>query len=190
LIKNMRMPREGDKRYNLPALQKLADVLGLEFYFGPPRQTGPVETVVLNNEAWAAVPRLDVRLSAGPGAVNEDAPEIDKLAFRRDWLDRMGLRPDRAVLVRVRGDSMEPDLHDGDLALVDTARTLPRPRGVYALTDIGGETLVKHVDALPGQGLILRSVNPDWPAIPRLGEDAARVVIHGQVVWSGHVWER
>ncbi|MDF2232205.1 S24 family peptidase [Albimonas sp. CAU 1670] len=37
LIKNMRLPRSGEKRYNLPALQKLAAVLGLEFYFGPPR---------------------------------------------------------------------------------------------------------------------------------------------------------
>ena len=42
LIKNMRMPREGEKRYNLPALKKLADVLGLEFYFGPPRETDPL----------------------------------------------------------------------------------------------------------------------------------------------------
>lgn len=61
LIKNMRLPRSGEKRYNLPALQKLAGVLGLEFYFGPPRverlsKTGarPPQQRVANDEERAA----------------------------------------------------------------------------------------------------------------------------------------
>ena len=38
LIKNFRAPKTGEKRYNLTALAKLANVLDLELYFGPKRE--------------------------------------------------------------------------------------------------------------------------------------------------------
>ena len=187
LIKNLRMPREGEKRYNLPSLMKLAEVLDLEFYFGPPRSTGPVETVILGNEDFAPIPRLDARVSAGPGAENGDVQVIEKLAFRRDWLDRMGVDPAQAVLVQVSGDSMTPGLHDGDLALIDRRRNKVRNGHVYALTDTDGSTRVKRIDLLP-EGLILRSDAPSYQSEFRRSDDADRIQIIGQVVWSGHAW--
>jgi len=189
LVKNMRSARSDDKRYSFQALERLADVLGLECYFGPPRATGPVETVILGNEDFTAVPRYDARLSAGPGADNGDAQVVEKLAFRRDWLARIGVAPSAAVLVPVSGDSMAPTLHDGDLALIDTNRKAVRTGQVYALTDLDGSTRVKRLDRLP-TGLILRSDAPTHPAEFRPIPDAARVAIIGQVVWSGHTWRQ
>lgn len=49
---------------------------------------------------------------------------VDSLAFKRSYFDTLGFPPDRGRLVRVRGDSMEPELSDGDLVLVDTGDTL------------------------------------------------------------------
>ena len=167
--------------------QQICEALGLEFYIGPPRSTGPVETVVLGNEDFAPIPRLDARVSAGPGAENGDVQVIEKLAFRRDWLDRMGVDPAQAVLVQVSGDSMTPGLHDGDLALIDRRRNKVRNGHVYALTDTDGSTRVKRIDLLPN-GLILRSDAPSYPAEFRPCDDANRLRIIGQVVWSGHTW--
>ena len=188
LIKNMKASKADGKRYSVETLQKLAEVLDLEFYFGPPRSTGPVETVVLGNEDFAPIPRLDARVSAGPGSDNGDVLVIEKLAFRRDWLDRMGVDPAQAVLVQVSGDSMTPGLHDGDLALIDRRRNKVRNGNVYALTDTDGSTRVKRIDVLPN-GLILRSDAPLYPTEFRPCDDANRLHIIGQVVWSGHSWE-
>lgn len=169
--------------------KEICEAIGLEFYVGPPRPTGPVETVILGNEDFTAVPRYDARLSAGPGADNGDAQVVEKLAFRRDWLARIGVAPSAAVLVPVSGDSMAPTLHDGDLALIDTNRKAVRTGQVYALTDLDGSTRVKRLDRLP-TGLILRSDAPTHPAEFRPIPDAARVAIIGQVVWSGHTWRQ
>lgn len=170
--------------------REICAALGLEFYIGPPRDTAPVEQVVLDTDDYIPVPRLDVRLSAGPGAHNGPPDELDRIAFRRDWLSRLGVRPQDAVLVGISGDSMAPGLRDGDIALIDRGRQKVRPGHVYAFTDADGSTRVKRLDIVPDHGYILRSDAPDFPAETRFGLDAKALRIEGQVVWSGHVWER
>lgn len=170
-------------------LKALADALGLELYFGPRRASDEPRAVPLAAEDFVPVDRLDLALSAGAGAQPDAGPPGAALAFRRDWLARIGLAPGDGVVVSVRGDSMLPTLHDGDLVLIDRRRILPRPGRAYALTDIDDLLKVKRVDADPGAGvLLIRSDNPAEPALLRTGPDAARVIIHGEVVWSGHSW--
>lgn len=171
----------------LSRVEEICRALDLDFYIGPKRETGPVQHTLINGDDFAAIPRLDAVLSAGNGSENGHPQVIETLAFRRDWLQRIGISPTGAVLVSVKGDSMAPQLQDGDLALIDTSRTRVKSGLVYALTD-QGQTRVKRVDVLPDKGLILRSDNPAYPVEPRLGEEANRVQIVGQVVWSGHVW--
>ncbi|RUS64910.1 helix-turn-helix transcriptional regulator [Pseudorhodobacter sp. E13] len=173
---------------NFDRASQLCAALGLELYVGPPRESGPVEQLLLEGTDFAPVHRLDVCLSAGPGAENGDHAVVETMAFRRDWLAKMNIAPSAAVLVRVAGDSMQPGLHDGDMALVDTAQKTIRSGQIYAVTDIDARTLVKRVDTLGGEGLLLRSDNPEFAPIIRLGDEANNVTIHGRVVWSGHVW--
>ncbi len=160
----------------------------MELYVGPHRELGPVEQLLIDGADFAPVHRLNVNLSAGSGAENGDFGVVETLAFRRDWLRKIGVSPAAAVLVKVLGESMQPSLQDGDLALVDTTQRMPRSGDVYAVTDIDAQTLVKRVDSLGSEGLLLRSDNPDFAPLIRLGDDASRVVIHGRVMWSGHVW--
>lgn len=173
---------------NFDRVSQLCAALDLELYVGPKRDVGPVEQVLLEGTDFAPVHRLNARLSAGHGAQNGEPAIIETLAFRRDWLAKMNVDPAAAVLVKVIGNSMQPGLHDGDLALVDTTQRPIRSGHVYAFTDIDAQTLVKRIDTLDGEGLLLRSDNPDFPPLARLGEDANRVIVHGRVVWSGHVW--
>ena len=188
LIKNLRHRRAEKRDHPIENLQKLAKVLDLELYFGPPRETGPIYNVSLDGADYAAIPRIDARLSAGAGAVNEEVEHSDALAFRRDWLRERGISPSDACLLTVTGDSMAPTLHDGDLVMIDRRRRDIRNHRVYALIDTDGTARVKRLDLIPKQLLILTSDNPAHPTETRQGDDMNLVNILGEVVWSAHAW--
>lgn len=168
----------------------ICDALGLEFYIGPPRSKPPEPPVLeLDGDDFAAIPKLVVEASAGAGAINQDAPEVvGKLAFRRDWLRRIGVRPERAMLVTVTGDSMAPDLGPGDLALIDQDRATWEHNRVFALVDLDGGVRIKRILLDRGRALVLLSDNPAHPPEARTGPEAARVRCLGREVWSGHRW--
>jgi phage repressor protein C with HTH and peptisase S24 domain len=192
LIKNLRMPRDGEKRYNLPSLMKLAEVLDLEFYFGPPRDTGPVEQIVLDGSDFAKVPVHAAALAAGGGIENHSETLVDHLAFRKSWLKGLGVSASTAILARAEGDSMAPTIHCGDMLLIDrakaTAPQLPRapkdtrPAPIYAILD-DGAARVKRVEMVPGGTLALLSDNPAFAPEFRPAE---AVSIIGKVMWWGH----
>jgi phage repressor protein C with HTH and peptisase S24 domain len=72
---------------------------------------------------FVLVPRYDVRVSAGGGSVIHSEQIVDHLSFQYDWFEReVGISPKHAVVVEVRGDSMVPDLHDGELVIIDTSQ--------------------------------------------------------------------
>lgn len=195
LIKNMRSARSEDKRYNFQALQRLADVLGLECYFGPPREVGPVEQVTLDGKEFAHIPLHDAMLAAGGGHSNASEAIIERLAFRRDWLKRIGVTASSARLARVHGDSMQPTMWPGDMILIDTKRKEPLTRSrdardqrrspVYALID-SGEARVKRIERPSEDALMLISDNPDYAPELRQGKDLGNIKIIGKVVWWGH----
>jgi phage repressor protein C with HTH and peptisase S24 domain len=89
------------------------------------------------------------------------------------------------VLMRVMGDSMEPEIKNNDTVLIDQSQTLPGPGQVFA---VGIEDMVylKMVDSLPGK-IILKSFNPAFPPIEvdARGDLATGVRIIGHVVWVG-----
>lgn len=190
LIKNMRSSRSAEKRYNVAALEKLAEVLDLEFYFGPPRDTAPVSEIEIDSERFAAIPRFEAELAAGPGRLNHDEEPVEHLAFNRTWLERLGLPPSQACLLQVKGESMLPELHDGDMVLIDRRKRQVRDRHVYAFVDLDGLARVKRLEVTPGERIILRSDNPEFQTEIRKGPDMDVIAqgIIGEVVWSGHTW--
>ena len=188
LIKNMRSARSRDKRYSYHNLKALADVLGLELYFGPPREEGRLYTTEINGEEFASIPRYDAQLAAGGGAFNDEGEPISTLAFRRDWLARSGISPASAYILSVRGDSMRPTLYDADLVMIDTRRKQVRNRRIYAFVDRDGEARVKRLEAIPGRMILLLSDNPDHETELREGPDMDSLQLLGEVVWSAHTW--
>ncbi|WP_417726207.1 S24 family peptidase [Roseovarius sp.] len=188
LIKKMRMPAKGEKRYNVVALQKLAEVLELEFYFGPPRETGTVYTTQLGHDDFDVILRLDARLAAGAGVENGEVSYEGALAFCRKWLNEHNISPSQACLMRVSGDSMCPMLRDDDVVMIDQRKTTIRNRHVYALVDIDGSSRVKRVELVDNEMIILSSDNPDYPTEMRRGPDMNRIRILGEIVWSSHAW--
>lgn len=131
----------------------------------------------------ALVPLVRARLAAGSGSLETDADVVSYFAFRQDWLCRKG-DPNRMVLMKVFGDSMEPDIHHGDMVLVDQGHTQIYGHAIYAV-GVNEEIYIKQIETLPGGRLVLRSLNERYAPIEinlrgDLG-DSVRVI--GRVIW-------
>lgn len=144
-------------------------------------QTVPWKT---GYEDSVAIELDDVEVSAGLGRhVDEQVRAESAWHFPRAWLQRefgnyKGLR-----LLKNVGDSMEPDIRDGEWLLVDHQRR-PPPEGIYVVT-LDGQLLVARVQ-LQGRYIVLKKSNPAYDPITIDQEDEGRSIrIVGQVRWAG-----
>lgn len=91
------------------------------------------------------------------------------------------------VLMQVSGDSMQPEILDGDMVLIDQGKKdIPLKLGRIFAVGFEDAIYLKRIDKLPGK-IILKSVNPEYPPVEldvrgQLG-DSFRVI--GQVLWVG-----
>ena len=123
------------------------------------------------------VPRLDVAASAGPGALVDSEIVLGAEALDPALAARLGLREGLTGIVRVRGDSMEPGLIDGDLIVVDRARRSPDTTGAVFVLRVDDAVMVKRVVRGRG-GVTISSDNPSAPPVPE-----GTVEVIGRVVW-------
>ncbi len=124
------------------------------------------------------IPTLDVAASAGPGALVDGEVVIGTDTLDPALARRLGLREGQAAIIRVRGDSMEPGLRDGDHIVVDTADRTPGPRGGIYVIRLDGTTMVKRV-TMTGGTLSAASDNPAAPPLP-----TGDIAVIGRVVWQ------
>lgn len=138
------------------------------------------------DELLVFIPRYEVRASAGPGNHVYDEEVTRTFAFRCDWLHERGLKAHNLSVASVSGFSMEPDLHDGDIVLLDHSQT-EIVSGKPYFTRIDNELLVKYLQRLPEGRLQLSSANPKWPPFT-VGAESGEVEIIGRVICSSHEW--
>ncbi len=129
------------------------------------------------------VPLVSARLAAGGGSLENGGEAVGHYAFHADWLCRKG-NPDHMVLMRVTGDSMEPEIRHGDMVLIDRGKTRLYGHALYAV-GVNDEIYIKEVETLPGLHLVLRSLNPRYNPIEvdLRGDLADSVRIIGRVIW-------
>lgn len=130
------------------------------------------------------IPMVEARLSAGGGSFETSGSVERHYAFRVDFLRRKG-QPSQMVLMRVDGDSMAPEIQNGDAVLIDQSQSAPRPGGTYAVS-VEDMIYLKVVNAEPGK-LILTSHNTAYSpiAVDTRGQLENTVRIIGRVVWLG-----
>ncbi len=134
------------------------------------------------------IPMVEARLSAGNGSFEVGATSDRSYAFRSDFLHRKG-NPRTMVLMRVSGDSMEPEIMDNDVVLIDQSKRDITPGRLYAV-GFDEAIYLKRIDILPGK-VILRSTNVAYPPVEldTRGdcEDAFRII--GRVLWCGREYK-
>ena len=139
-------------------------------------------------EDLVMVPLVEARLSAGGGSLETGGEVLRHYAFRHDFLRRKG-NPAHMVLLRVSGDSMQPDIRHNDVVLIDQDQREPRPGRIYAVS-VEDMIYLKIVNAVPGK-LILSSVNPAYAPIEADTRDQLGDLVHiiGRAVWVGRELE-
>lgn len=112
----------------------------------------------------------------------------DALAFEEDYgMEPANVRdPSQYFYLIVRGDSMEPRIHDGDLALVHRQPTLENGDLGVIVYGEGDGTLKKFIRQ--GQAVILQPFNPAYKSKVIAGEDLEQLYIAGRVVETKTKW--
>lgn len=148
-------------------LRKLTDVLGTDFMVASIEQSLQSELIQrgldsIGNVPVSLIPRMTVRASAGNG-IDVTSEDVENwVAFGTNWLKRKGIRPESCAALTVQGDSMEPEISDGDLAFIDRGNVSVTPReGVFVFRHLN-DVSVKRLRVQPGAGVVVRAVNPQY----------------------------
>ena len=127
------------------------------------------------------IPKVKARLSAGGGSFEVGSEIQGFYAFQIEWLHTKG-NPDRMVMMDIFGNSMEPELKDGDTVLIDEAQKDIIAGAVYAV-GVDDTIMVKRIEKHPNT-LVLLSENPSYTPIYLEGDDVQSVRIIGKVIWA------
>ena len=146
-------------------------------------EKGTVSKVLSQNiyhEIFLQVPKIKARLSAGGGSF-ETEPEIKEFySFRKDWLSKKGKARDM-VLMDIFGNSMEPELKEGDTVLIDQSQKAVLAGAIYAV-GFDDTIVVKRLEKRPKE-LVLLSENERYPIMRFRDEEMDNVRIIGKVIW-------
>ena len=128
---------------------------------------------------------MEIDAAAGPGALNEEFATEKARWYLPEVMVRheADANPEGLRILRVRGNSMEPEMRAGDRIVVDTARRTPATGEMAVLWD-GNGLVVKRIETVREPGpprLRLISANPDYAPYTCLAQEAHIV---GRVLWT------
>lgn len=121
----------------------------------------------------------------GGGYLNDHVELSEGLAFKRDWLARIGAKAENLAVIYATGDSMEPYIFDGDVVLFDTSDTQPKHGQVYVVRrpdcSVSIKRLVQHLTG----DWVIKSDNPDRSEERVSAETIHELPFVGRVIWRG-----
>jgi SOS-response transcriptional repressor LexA len=138
-----------------------ADQLGVRAVAAAPEResfmsSASVATVMGEMERRHRAAICDLAIAAGPGRELWDT-DVDACIPLPDDIPR-----GRYLALTVRGDSMEPLIHTGDMVLVHVGDKLATDTVVVA-RDVDGGYVVKKIARLRARSIELASLNPAYP---------------------------
>jgi SOS-response transcriptional repressor LexA len=159
---------------------KIADYLGVtvDYLLGKEDPDGIPEgvrgeTEVLDQSCTRMIPLYET-VSAGFGAYASDNVKDYIPSYIQNDTEA-----ENTIFIRVRGDSMNPRIEDGDIIRVHKQDTIENGEIAVVLLD-GEEGLVKKLVFLP-TGVVLHSTNQVYPPMRFEGTEANRVRVVGLV---------
>ena len=136
-------------------------------------------------EGYTRLPRYEVAASAGAGALVQGEQIVDYVSFKTAWLKiGLGISPQGAVLISVKGDSMEPTLSNGDLVLIDTSTRKIEDNAIYVI-NYDDALLVKRIQRKYDRSVMIMSDNKSYGDEAVQGNLVDQLQVIGRVVWYG-----
>jgi len=162
---------------------KIASIFGLNSNWiksgnGPIFQSG--------REDMFLVPKVSARACAGSGSFDVQENIIDEVPFSAVWIRKKG-SPGNMIVMEVMGDSMYPELEEGDNILVDRSQKQVSDNCVYVI-GLEETIQVKRVQSLPGLVLLL-STNRHYPPVSVQGDEIDTLRVIGKVLWSSRDYQ-
>ena len=103
--------------------------------------------------------------------------------FRRSWIEqKLGAAPENLRIYHVEGDAMAPTFYNGDMVMIDIARRVPSPPGIFLLHDSMGLSL-RRLEPLPHSDTGSIEVMCDNPRYTHFTAPLANLNITGRVIW-------
>lgn len=102
------------------------------------------------------------------------------VAFREEWLQKIGVRPENAALVRAEDDAMTPVIEMGDILLVDRGARSISGGGIYVFLR-GGSVIVRRVQVMMDGAVQLIPDNPSYDKERVSAHDATQISAAGRV---------
>lgn len=180
-----------NERHN-PNLQQLLAISRITKKSLPPEivdslselPTGAMKVVPADRDdrEFIQIPMVKLRLSAGITGFQTEPERRDggTLGMRRSWIERHDYNPSKLIAIYVKGDSMEPNLHDGDVVVINTADTKP-VNGIAFAVNFNGQAVVKRLTRVAGHWW-LHSDNDDQKTYKPERCGGAECIIIGKVV--------
>lgn len=163
-------------------LLKLAEALECSPEWLQTGKLSPIAAPVQNSaQQYSMIPMLDVELAAGHGSYAEQERAVDHVPISTEWIFQQEYYESDLKVVAVKGDSMTPRLHDGDLVLINLAENRPVHNGVYAI-ELEGELKIKRILRPDQWNTIISSDNEEYAPIPIQNTEISQLRIIGRAV--------
>lgn len=109
-------------------------------------------------ESYDYIPVYPTEVCAGNGLDAFDATPLYHHAFRSAWLKERGYYPSKLGVIKIKGESMAPDLLNGDYVLINMDSNLPKTGCIFVVR-IGQELLAKFIEVRFDGTIVLKSRN-------------------------------
>lgn len=167
--------------YSKPMARLLGGDVGVDEASEPAKSVEAVE-----HGDYIFVPLFDVHASAGHGTF-ESSEQVEAMRpFTTAYIrQHLGIRHNRIGMVRVMGTSAEPEIHSGDIVMLDRNDTSVVVEG-HHLVRIDGALLMKILQRRPGSRIRVASRNPEYePFDVVLADNVPDFEVLGRVRWAG-----
>ena len=133
-------------------LSRLAKALNITFDHVSSNASNAQEMDLEDNPEFPSIKKVKLRVSAGiTGFGVEPCTSDDSLiVFRSDWYHSRKLKPENLLALKVTGTSMEPNLYDGDVVVMNRADTDLKDGEVFVF-NLDGEVVIKRAVRDQGQ---------------------------------------
>lgn len=138
-----------------------------------------------NSYDYALIRQYSAVGECGNGYLNDHVELSDGLAFKRDWLARIGAKAENLAVIYASGSSMEPYIFDGDVVLFDTADTQPKHGQVYVVRRPDCSVSIKRLVQQLSGDWVIKSDNPDRSEEKVSAETIHELPFVGRVIWRG-----
>lgn len=150
----------------------------------PSPASGELRILIGDDAASTSYPIKRVKLQLRAGFAGfETVPDIydgGTVNLPKHWVDRKKLNPASLIAMTVTGESMEPNLYDGDVVIINTADTAMKDGVVFAF-NYDGEAVIKRLVKERGDWWLF-SDNVDQARHRPKGCRSGECVIIGRVV--------